>query len=137
MDKLKILIIEDDISTQQLFDKALSTDQFEKQFSSNGLEALELYKSWKPDLLVLDIFMPIMTGYSLLKTIREELEDNATAVIMSTSASKPEDIQSCIKLGIQGYIVKPFNYKTIEAKIMQYYNDFQESENNREILLDK
>lgn len=122
MGKLKILIVEDDKSTQQLFDKALVADIFDKQFCNNGVEALKAYQSWKPDIIILDIFMPLLTGYSVLKKIRREFEDRTTAIIMATSASNKEDVTGCVSLGIQGYIVKPFNYKEISNKVTEYYN---------------
>jgi CheY-like chemotaxis protein len=121
MGKVKILIVEDDISTQMLYDKGLSDEVFEKRFDENGVNALETYKTWNPDLIILDIFLPVMTGYSVLNEIRKELKDYVTPIIMATSASSPDDVKGCIKLGIQGYIIKPFNHKEIAEKIMDYY----------------
>jgi CheY-like chemotaxis protein len=118
MDKLKMLIAEDDISTQALYHKGLTDNVFEKRFASNGTEALEIYESWSPDIIILDIYMPYMTGYSLLMKIRNDFEDNKTTIIMATSAHKKDDIQDCMNLGIQGYILKPFNFKKIEAEIL-------------------
>lgn len=121
MDKLKILIAEDDVSTQALYNKGLTDDVFEKRFASNGTEALELYESWSPDIIILDIYMPNMTGYSILKKIRNDFEDNKTTIIMATSAQQNEDIKGCMNLGIQGYIIKPFKFKKIGTEILKCY----------------
>jgi DNA-binding response OmpR family regulator len=121
MDKLKILIVEDDKSTQELYDRGLSADVFEKHFVDNGEEALQIYGSWHPNIIILDIMLPVKSGYSALKEIREEIEDGATTIIMATSLSGIGDIMDCTRLGIQGYIVKPFKYKEIGKKILERY----------------
>ena len=124
MSKIKLLIAEDDESTRALYDKGLNNDMFEKRFAMNGEEALDIYYSWKPDIIVLDIVMPVMTGYSVLQEIRENVGDKKTTIIMSSSMSTKDDMRDCSKLGIQGYITKPFKYKEIGNIII---NCFQKS----------
>jgi DNA-binding response OmpR family regulator len=113
MDKEKILIVEDDVRIQKLYDKGLSEDVYEKRFSGNGVDALEMYKSWAPDIVILDIGLPEMDGYSVLKKIRIEIKDGETIVIMATGVNDRHKINDCINLGISAYITKPFNYKEI------------------------
>ncbi len=69
-DKLKILITEDDKLYQKIYDKALLEDVFEKHFVNNGKDAIELYKTWKPNIVILDIGLPDIAGYLVLKEIR-------------------------------------------------------------------
>jgi len=121
MGKFKILIVEDDISIQKLYDKGLSDETYEKKFSGNGIDALESYKLWAPDIVILDIDLPEMDGYSVLKIIREEIEDGDTTVIMATIDSDMHRIHDCIMLGISAYIIKPFNYKKIDDEVMNAY----------------
>jgi CheY-like chemotaxis protein len=124
--KLKILIADDDKSIQALYNKGLSDDWYEKRIVGNGNDAVEIYKSWRPDIIVLDIMMPIMSGYEVLKKIREIEKygkDKSTAIIMSTAMSSKNDILDCAKLGIQGYIVKPFKHTEISSKILSYYHN--------------
>jgi len=124
MNKLRILIVEDDQSLLALYDVALPDDRFEKDTAIDGLAALEKYKSWQPDIIILDILLPGMSGYSVLKEIREINEDESTAIIMSSSVDNSEKISYCESCGIQGYIVKPFDYKTLAGEILEYYRDF-------------
>ncbi len=70
--KLKTLIIEDSKPIQVIYNAGLSDIVFEKRFEKDGYEALETYNEWKPDIIVLDIMIPGMSGYSLLKEIRQE-----------------------------------------------------------------
>jgi CheY-like chemotaxis protein len=63
--------------------------------------------------------MPVMTRYSVLETIRTEGKDTTTKIIMATSMSGSHTVQDCAKLGIQGYLVKPFKPKEIATRIIQ------------------
>ena len=123
MSKIKILIAEDDESIRDLYDMGLSKDMFEKRFAINGQDALDIYKSWEPDIIVLDIVMPVMTGYSVLQEIRENAGDNKTTIIMSSSMSTKDDMRDCSKLGIQGYITKPFKFKEIGNIIINCFQN--------------
>jgi len=118
MNKLKLLIVEDDESLLNLYDATVSSDLFEKCLVADGRSAMESYKTWHPDVILLDIFLPDMSGCSILEKIRDEAGDRATTIIISTSTDEKSDIEACKKLGIQGYIVKPFDYKEINDKIL-------------------
>lgn len=119
--KTKILIADDDRSVRVLYDIGLSDDEFEKRFASNGKEALDIYEEWSPDILLLDIMMPELSGYSVLKEIRETRQDKSITIIMATSMSGREDVLDCLKLGIQGYLVKPFRHAELREKINAYH----------------
>jgi len=121
MDPLKVLILEDDQSTQNLYRKALSESVFEVRCSGNGRDGLEEYKTWKPDIILLDVYMPVMTGFTVLKEIRTNICDSTTTIIMQTTLSKKDDVVECLKLGVQGYIVKPFDYKAVAEMVLKYY----------------
>ncbi len=123
MDKLKILVADDDKTVQLLYQKGLPEDKFDIKIVGDGSEALETYNSWKPDIVVLDIMMPVKSGYKALKEIRESEEgkDEKTVVIMATAMADKNDIMDCLKLGIQGYMVKPFKHTEIAGKIIACY----------------
>ncbi|MBI5557800.1 MAG: response regulator [Deltaproteobacteria bacterium] len=121
MPKLKLLIAEDSKSMQNFYRTMLSADHYEQKIVPDGEQALEEYKAWRPDIILLDMNMPVMNGYQTLKTIRESCLDKSTTIIMVTSASEKHDIIACAKLGIQGYIVKPFKAEAINKAILQYH----------------
>ena len=120
-ERIKVLIVEDDPTTKLLYDKGLFSEIFDKKMVVSGKEALIAYEEWHPDIIVLDIFLPEMTGYQVLKTIRNTIADKQTAIVMATSLSGNEDVLSCMKLGIEGYIIKPFQVLEIGGKILTYY----------------
>jgi two-component system response regulator ResD len=120
MGEIKILLVDDDKSIHDLYDKGLENTIFTKRFAGNGKDALEIYHAWHPDVIVLDIMMPVMAGYAVLQEIRQKRGDKATMVIMATSSTDSQDIRDCITLGIQGYIIKPFKHNEISDTIFRY-----------------
>lgn len=120
-DKIKILIVEDNLTTQLLYDKGLFNQIFDKKMVASGKEALLLYNEWRPDIILLDIYLPEMTGYMVLKEIRTTIGDMNTTIVMATSLSGAEDVLSCMKLGVEGYIVKPVPPREIGVKVLGYY----------------
>lgn len=125
MGKLKILIAEDQRLDKELYDKGIPDELYEKKFVEDGEEALKIYQAWKPDILLLDLMMPIKSGFSVLQDIRNEGNiSKKTAVIVSTILSKKEDIMDCAKFDIQGYIIKPIKPSEINNKISSCYQKF-------------
>lgn len=123
MAALKILIAEDEKVTQKLYQAALPEALCQHKIASDGEEAIRVYDEWKPDVMLLDFSMPNLNGYQVLKTIREERVDKATVIIMVTGKSDKNSIIACAKLGVQGYIVKPFVNKELAPKIVKIYQD--------------
>ncbi len=121
MEKIKVLIVEDHKVTQKLFDFALQDDLFEKRSAENGQEALDHYREWKPDVILLDILLPVVSGYSVLKEIRQKEQDESTVIVITSSLMSKQDIMDCAKYGIHGYLVKPINFKEIGIKVVEYF----------------
>jgi len=121
-EKLKILIAEDEEVTRQLLQIAFrDAEQFEAQAVSDGEQALVALKKWQPDIVLMDIMMPHMNGFSTLQAIRQTLQDTTTTVIMVSSVTDKQDIVACAKLGIQGYVLKPFEVKKLAATVVGYH----------------
>lgn len=123
MEKLKTLILEDLIPIQKVYQKMLSDNGFEKKIAKDGEAGLTLYESWKPELIILDMGLPIVSGFVVLKKIREEFNDKKTPIIISTTYSQKSSVSQCMKLGVQGYILKPIDPLTLMDKIIEYLNE--------------
>lgn len=119
--KIRTLIVEDDKSVSLIYNIGLREEVFEKRFLTDGNDALEVYREWKPDILILDIMLPGTSGYAILKAIREEMQSGDTGIVMATSLSGREGVLDCLSLGIQGYIVKPFTHKEVGQRVLGYY----------------
>lgn len=126
--KLKILLVDDSKSVLDLYNLGFKNELYEKKFCTDGKEALLAYEKWKPDLILMDIVMPEMTGYTVLKEIRELEKTNGrkTPIIMATGLADKSDIVDCARVGIQGYILKPFKHAELPQKIEAYYKAFQD-----------
>lgn len=118
-ERLKLLVVEDDRISRKQYENRLSERIFEKAFAEDGESAAKKYREFKPDILVTDLMLPCKSGYNLIKEIREE--DPSTAVIVVSGLDSKEDIVACAKLGIEGYLVKPVNFRDLNAKILEYY----------------
>jgi len=121
MDNLKILIAEDNSFSQKFYDTYISAKVFDKRFAENGKVALDIYAEWRPDIILLDLMMPVMSGQEVLQHIRETLKDLATTVIISSLSSHKDDVSVCAHYGVQGYLVKPLNPKEISKVLLQLY----------------
>jgi DNA-binding response OmpR family regulator len=119
--KIKIMVVEDDYTTQLLYEKGLLNQVFDKKIVASGKEALQVYNKWHPEIIILDIQLPEMTGDQILREIRIKTKDKKTTIVMATSNSSSYDVKSCIVMGVEGYIVKPFSLREIAAKILNCY----------------
>ena len=120
-DKIKILVVENDLSTQLLYEKGLFDQVFDKKMTVSGKAALHIYNEWQPDVIMIDIYLPELNGYFVLKEIRTLFIDKKTTIVMASSKSRSQDITSCMALGIEGHIVKPFSLRDIALKVLGFY----------------
>jgi CheY-like chemotaxis protein len=105
----KILIADDEAHLRLLVRKTLEEDDFDLIEAPDGSAALELVHKERPDLVILDWMMPGMTGVQVLEALRENPETTATPVIMLTARSQKVDRNQVVRLGVRGYLVKPFS----------------------------
>lgn len=116
MPKAKIVVADDDLDLCELLEMRLRLSDFEVHTVMDGLKALELIRSVRPDLVILDIIMPSMTGMEVLGQMRSEPEIAEIPVILMTAERKEKDIKTGFAMGIVDYIVKPFNLRDLVAQ---------------------
>ena len=110
----KALVVEDDGNIAELLRLYLERDGFEVQVAPDGLEAVEMFRAYRPDLVLLDIMLPGLDGWSVLREIRK---DSSTPVIMLTAKSETPDKVSGLEMGADDYVTKPFEVKELLARI--------------------
>ncbi|MBR6302288.1 MAG: response regulator transcription factor [Lachnospiraceae bacterium] len=110
----KILIADDEAEIRSLIRLYLENESYEVLEAGNGLEALALFNKEHPDMCILDIMMPEMDGYGVLKKIRET--SNIPVLILSAKDEYSEKILG-LNLGADDYIAKPFNPLEIAARV--------------------
>lgn len=112
--EIKILIAEDNDSNYKLFESILKND-YHLVHAWNGLEAVELFKKHNPDLVIMDIKMPVLDGYGATEEIRKL---SKTAIIVAATAyAFAEDEQRIYEKGFNGYISKPINAQMLKSKV--------------------
>jgi two-component system alkaline phosphatase synthesis response regulator PhoP len=111
----KILVAEDDPAILEGLSDLLELEGYRVIKAVNGAEALELYKNSAPDLALLDVMMPLMSGYDVCRAIRRE--DEATPVLMLTAKGEEVDKVVGLELGADDYIVKPFGMAELLARV--------------------
>ena len=110
----KVLIVEDDSNIAQLLQLYLDKEGFETCVARDGGKGVDLFRTFAPELVLLDIMLPVMDGWSVLKKIREEGD---TPVIMLTAKGEVEDRVAGLESGADDYVVKPFEMKEVLARI--------------------
>lgn len=113
----KIVVADDETDIQLLVRTALSSAGHEVHTASNGQDAVDLVRETNPDLIILDIMMPIKTGLQALEEIKADESLAAIPVIMLTGLSDKLKIQTALDLGAEYYIVKPFEYNDLLGKV--------------------
>lgn len=102
----KILLIEDDTLILRMLSTRLREENLEVFVAEDGEEGLELVKSVKPDLILLDLILPKLDGLSLLRKIKEDENVSKIPVLILTNLKNDETVEESIKLGVSDYMVK-------------------------------
>jgi signal transduction histidine kinase/DNA-binding NarL/FixJ family response regulator len=118
--KYRILVAEDNSNNRLLLVKLLTAVGFDVCEAKNGQEAVELWSSYAPDLIFMDMRMPIMNGYEATKQIKTHLQGQATTIIALTASALEEDRVVIISAGCDDFLRKPFQEELLMQKIAQY-----------------
>ena len=113
---MNILLVDDTRTDRLIMSTYLSKMGHQVTLGENGLQAVELFKSMQPDLLLMDVIMPEMDGYEAAAKIRE-VSDEWVPIIFLSARINPEDIIKGIDAGGDDYLTKPINHKVLEAKM--------------------
>lgn len=125
--KLKILAIDDENDVLLIISASLKAEGFEVLTASDGEEGLDIADKAHPDVILLDVMMPLMDGFEVLEKLRENPNTQQIPVVMLTGLSDKEKIREAIDKGTQYYVVKPFDIHDLLSKIKIAYNDSQDS----------
>lgn len=112
----KILIVDDHIGSLHLLDSLLKVDHT-VMLAKTGAQALALAQQQLPDLILLDVRMPDMDGYQVLKALKGDERTSVIPVIFITGLDRPEDEAQGLQMGAVDYIVKPFNSLVVMARV--------------------
>ena len=134
---ISVLIVEDDHNIQELLQMYLEKEGYAVTVASDGGQGLAKFRSIKPDLVLLDVMMPVMDGWSVCRAIRA---DSQTPIIMLTAKGETDDKVAGLKSGADDYVTKPFEMKELLARIeavLRRTGNVPQEENARRLSFDK
>ncbi len=116
---IKILLIDDNQDIRDLMRMMLERSNYTVFEAEDGAKGLITAREVKPDLVLLDVMMPGLSGFQVLDQIRQERDSHLreVPVLMITAKSQSEDVDRALSLGATGYIVKPFRQEKFIAKV--------------------
>ena len=109
-----ILIVEDDQNIAELLQLYLNNEGYQTHVASDGGQGVDLFRRVTPDLVLLDIMLPVLDGWGVLRAIRQSAQ---TPVIMLTAKGETSDKVAGLKQGADDYITKPFEMKEVLARV--------------------
>jgi CheY-like chemotaxis protein len=113
----KVLIIEDHPDMRELLSWQVELLGFTAVLAQQGREGIDKALTEKPDLIILDIMMPGMDGRDAARELRAKPELKDVTILASTALFREADLKACIEAGCNGYIVKPFTFQELQAKL--------------------
>lgn len=105
----KVLAVDDDPVIQRLLQVNLEMEGYEVALASDGEEALDKVRSFRPDLVLLDVMMPKKDGWQVCQEIKADPEIEDTPVVFLSARAQDSDIQKGADLGVEAYVTKPFD----------------------------
>lgn len=114
---MKILIVDDDRINSTILNRLLSREGHQVLSAGDGLAGVEMFASERPELVLMDIRMPLMNGYEAAKEIKRISSDRFVPVIFLTAVTDEEGLVQCIESGGDDFLTKPFNRTILQAKI--------------------
>jgi len=113
----KILIVDDEPNIVMSLEYTFKKNNFEVFIARDGKEALELLKTQIPDVIILDVMMPMVDGYATLEQIKKSEHLKKCKVIFLSAKNKQSDIEKGISLGADLYMTKPFSVKKLVDQV--------------------
>ena len=113
----KILIVDDEPNIVMTLEYTFKKSNYEVFIARDGQEALDILKSNFPDVIILDIMMPMVDGFATLEQIRKDANLQHTKVMFLSAKNKESDIEKGLVLGADAYMTKPFSIKKVVEKV--------------------
>jgi two-component system, cell cycle response regulator DivK len=119
---MKILIVEDNPDMRDLLALRVQLTGYIPILASHGKEGIEKANAERPDLILMDMMMPVMDGWEAARILRASRETKDIPILARTALFRSDDLKGCLDAGCNGYIVKPFNGEDLQRKIREMLN---------------
>ncbi len=115
--KRLILIADDDATHRRLLTDVLQAEGYDTMTAGNGRHAIELTRSAKPNLILMDAQMPVLDGFATVKVLKADPDTRSIPVIAITALAMRDDRERMLEAGFDGYLSKPLSIKTLRAEV--------------------
>lgn len=105
----RVLAVDDDPVIQRLLEVNLELEGYDVRLASDGAEAVEAARDFRPDVILLDVMMPIMDGWEACRTIKEDPELAHIPVVFLSARAQDVDVEKGTEMGATAYLTKPFD----------------------------
>ncbi len=121
MSTLRVLHVDDEPDIREVAELALGLDpQITVRGCESGKDAITAAATWAPDLILLDVMMPVMDGPTTLSHLRQSARTSAIPVVFMTARAQPRELELFVSLGAEGVIAKPFDPMTLASSVRSY-----------------
>jgi two-component system phosphate regulon response regulator PhoB len=117
MSKKRILVVEDEADMAELVAMRLRREGYLVEVAPDGLRALETIRAAAPDLAIVDIMLPVLSGTDLVTELRQDPRTSTVPIIMMTAKGEETDIVVGLRLGADDYVTKPFSMSVLVARV--------------------
>lgn len=113
----RVLIADDNEQNRELLDAYLADEGYEIMMANDGKETMDAVEASQPDLILLDIMMPRMSGYEVCEQIKSDADKQAIPILMVTALNEMGDIEKAVKAGCDDFLTKPVNQLELKTRV--------------------
>ncbi len=113
----RILIADDNAQNADLLEAYLDGTGYETKVVSNGEDTLTAARSWNPDLILLDVMMPKLSGFEVCRRLRADPATRDIAVLMVTALDQATDVEMAVEVGTDDFVTKPINKTELQLRV--------------------
>jgi len=121
----RVLIVDDESRIRLLIEMLLEDfedDGVELLLAANGQEGLDLVRQYRPELVLLDVMMPVINGFEVCRTVKKEWAMDDVTIVLLTAKGQRQDLQQGEEVGADSYMTKPFNPDELLALVSRVLN---------------
>jgi two-component system, OmpR family, alkaline phosphatase synthesis response regulator PhoP len=113
----RVLIADDNPQGAELLEAYLSSTDYELRIAGDGEQTMNLVRTWQPDLILLDVMMPRISGFEVCKRLRADPATRDMAVLMVTALDQPSDVEKAVEAGTDDFLSKPINKSELLLRV--------------------
>lgn len=114
---VRVLVVDDDAAIRQMLELSLSFEGFQVATAENGIEAVAKARELRPDVVLLDVMMPLMDGLEAAAVLRRDERTREIPIVMLTACAAEEDVWSGWQAGAASYLTKPLEHEMLISEL--------------------